>query len=177
MKKISQSDDDALLHYLDGTLNPLERERIERELQHNTVWQTRLEQLRTVASGLRETSLDMPSKNFTLSVMSKLDQYPATSRQGISVRNGIFLLAGVLVTAIIASILVSAGVFDNAVSSIDLNNVELTKKYINTPLPSFQYSGKLLVNIIIFLNLGLGWIVLDRVILKPFFQRRMEASH
>jgi hypothetical protein len=175
MEKISQSDDDALLHYLDGTLNPIERERIERALQHNPVLRTRLEQFDMVTSGLRESRLQTPSKNFTLSVMSKLDQYP--SRQGISVRNGILLLIGVLITAVIASVLVSAGVFDNAVTNIDLNDVDISKKYINTPLPAVQYSGKLIVNIIIFLNLGLGWLVLDRVILKPFFQRRMEASH
>jgi hypothetical protein len=107
--------------------------------------------------------------------MSKLDQYPA--QQGISVRNGIFLLIGVLITAVIASVLVSAGVFDSAVTNIDLNQVNVPKKYLNAPLPSFQYSGKVIVNIIIFLNLGIGWIVLDRVILKPFFQRRLQGSH
>jgi len=175
MKKISQSVDDALLHYLDGALSPIEREKIEQELQHNTAWRTRLEELRLVTSGLQKTVLQTPSKNFTFAVMNKLDQYPA--RHGLSVRNGIFLLIGVLITAIIASVLVSAGVFDNTLTNIDLNQVDISKKYIHTPLPSFQYSGKLIVNIIIFLNLGLGWIVLDRVILKPFFQRRMQASH
>jgi hypothetical protein len=106
--------------------------------------------------------------------MGKLNTRPAD--HGLSFRNGILLLTGVLVAVAIAAFLVSTGMFDNATGAVDLNEIELSKKYIKTPLPSFEYSGKILVNFIIFLNLGLAWLILDRVILRPYFDRRIQRS-
>jgi hypothetical protein len=175
MKKVSQSTDDILSDYLDGNLSSVERATIEDKLQRNPEWKMRLEELRIVNGMLSETKFEHPSKNFTHTVMQRLDQYPAQS--GFSIRNGILLLIGVLLVTGIASVLVASGAFDNTATSIDLNQVELSKKFIKTPLPSFEFNGKLLVNIIIILNLGLAWIVLDRAILKPLFQKRMQTGH
>ena len=52
------------------------------------------------------------------------------------------LLAGVLLVAIIASVLVPAGVFDSISTTIDLNQVELPKKYLERTLPSISIDGK-----------------------------------
>jgi hypothetical protein len=174
MKKVSQPVDDMLLDYLDGNLRGAEKEKVEQGLQQNPVWRARLEELRSVTTVLTGIKIEQPSKNFTAMVMSKLDQYPAQA--GLSMRNGIFLLLGVLLAVGIASILVASGTFD-ATSNIDLNQVEISKKLIKTPLPAFEFSGKLLVNIVIILNLGIAWLVLDRVILRPLFKRRMQAGY
>lgn len=175
MKKVSQPIDDILLDYLDGKLTTPEKEKTERSLQSNPAWQKRLEELRLIHSFLITTKLEQPSRNFTGTVMSRLHQYPAQA--GFSIRNGILLLAAVLVAIGIATVLVSSGAFDNTTTNIDLNQVELSKKFIKTPLPSFAFNAKLIVNIIIILNLGLAWMVLDRVILKPFFQRRLHTGN
>ena len=175
MKKVSQSVDDILLDYLDGNLSRPEKEKVEQSIQNNPSWQTRLEELRLVNSILSETRIEQPSKSFTDGVMNHLHQYPVQT--GFSIRNGILLLMMVLVTIGIATVLVSTGAFDNTTTSIDLNQMEVSKKFIKTPLPSLEFNGKLIVNIIIILNLALAWIVLDRTILKPFFQRRMQAGH
>jgi hypothetical protein len=174
MKKVSQQIDDMLLDYLDGNLGKADKEKVEQGLQQNPEWLMRMDELRSVTSLLSETTIEHPSKNFSSVVMTKLDQYPAQA--GLSMRNGILLLIGVLLAVGIASILVASGTFD-ATSNIDLNQVELSKKLIKTPMPSFEFSGKLLVNIIIVLNLGLAWIVLDRVILRPLFRRRMQTGY
>jgi hypothetical protein len=174
MKKVPQSVDDILLDYLDGNLNDIDKKNLEISLKKNTVWKSRLEELKAVSSLLHETKLDPPSKNFTTLVMGRLDQYPESS--GYSIRNGILLLTGVLLVVGIAIVLVSSGVFDNTTTSIDLNQVDISKKLVKDPLPSFHFSGKLIVNIIIVLNLALAWIVLDRTILKPLFQRRMQTG-
>jgi hypothetical protein len=172
MKKVPQSVDDMLLNYLDGKLSKEESEKIEQEVGQNLQWKARLEELRLVTSALQETRAEVPSKNFTFAVMSKLNTTPVD--QGLSLRNGIFLLLGVLMAVGIAAFLVAAGMFDNMTGAVDLNEVELSRKYIKTPLPSFEYSGKILVNVIIFLNLGLAWIILDRVVLRPYFERRLH---
>ena len=176
MEKIPQHLDDKLLRYIDGELNANEKQALDEELKHNEALRTRLNQLQTMNQSLRNSKLEHPSRNFTQLVMSKLDQYPMHS-SSFSIRNGILLLAGVLVAIGIASVLVSSGVFDSATATIDLNQVNLPKKYIERTLPSIPFNGKLIVNIIILLNLGLAWLVLDRAILKPFFQRRMHTGH
>lgn len=176
MQKIPQHLDDKLLRYIDGELNLDERKTLEQELTRNEALRNRFDHLQSINSSLRNNALAQPSKNFTQLVMSKLDQYPAQSRS-FSIRNGILLLAGVLVAVGIAAVLVSAGVFDSATTTLDLNQVELPKKYFEKTLPEIPFNGKLIVNIIIVLNLGLAWLVLDRAILKPLFQRRMQAHH
>jgi anti-sigma factor RsiW len=176
MEKITQHLDDTLLRYLDGALNTMEKQSLEEELKHNEALKNRLNQLQMMNLALQNSKLEQPSKNFTQLVMSKLDQYPLPARS-FSIRNGILLLVGVLVAVGIASVLVSYGVFDSATTTIDLNQVEFPKKYIERTLPSIPFNGKLIVNVIILLNLGLAWLVLDRAILRPLFQRRMQAGH
>lgn len=176
MEKIPQHLDDILLRYIDGALTKIEKQDLDDELKQNDALKNRLHQLQTLHLALRNGKPEQPSKNFTQLVMGKLDQYPKHTRS-FSVRNGILLLAGVLVAVGIASVLVSSGAFDSATTTIDLNQVQFPKKYMERTLPSIPFNGKLIVNIIILLNLGLAWLVLDRAILKPFFQRRMEAGH
>ena len=175
MKKIPQSIDDKLLDYLDGKLSRQESIMVEEEIERDENIKARLENLRLTHQALNQFRLEQPSKNFTHVLMQKLDQNPVRST-GFSIRNRIFLLVGVLAAVGVASLLVSAGVFDNA-SAIDLNQVNIPEKYFNEPLPTIPVSGKLIANIVIILNLGLAWIILDRAILKPFFQRRMQTGH
>jgi hypothetical protein len=175
MKKVSQSVDDILSDYLDGNLSTAEKMKADEALRNNPFWRERLDELKMVNTFLGENKIEYPSKNFTDAVMNRLHQYPVNT--GFSIRKGILLLTGVLIVIGVATILLSTGAFDNTTTSIDLNQIEVSRKFVKTPLPSFEFNGKLIVNIIIILNLGLAWIVLDRTILRPFFQRRMQAGH
>ena len=176
MKKISQHLDDELLLYLDGELDSTAKEKLELALQQDEALKHRLTQLQTMESFLKSDTLESPSKNFTQLVMNKLDQYPAQT-SNFSMFNGILLLAGILLMTGIAAILVSSGVFDQASGALDLNTLEISQHYIQRTLPSIPIDGKLIVNVIIVLNLGLCWLILDRTILKPFFRRRIEMGH
>jgi hypothetical protein len=175
MSKVPQYMDDILCDYLDGNLSEQERHKAEQNIRDNPTWQERLDELKMINKIFNESKIEQPSRNFTDAVMSRLHQYPVQT--GFSIRKGILLLTGVLIVIGIATILLSTGAFDNTTTSIDLNQVNLSRKFVKTPLPSFEFNGKLIVNIIIILNLALAWIVLDRTILRPFFQRRMEAGH
>lgn len=175
MKKVPQSVDDILSNYIDGNLSPSERLKAEENIRSNPAWQERLDELNMINMLLGQSTVEQTSRTFTNEVMSRLHQYPASS--GFSIRKGILLLTGVLVVIGIATILLSTGAFDNTTTSIDLNQIEVSRKFVKTPLPSFDLNGKFIVNIIIILNLGLAWIVLDRTILRPFFQRRTQAGH
>ncbi len=172
--KISQTQDEKLFEYMDGGLKGIEKETIEQLLKTSPALQARLEELRKLDADLRTIRIEQPPKNFTLRVMSKLDQYPV--RSNMTFRNGIFLLAGVLVAVGVGSLLVASGVFDGT-STIDLNQTIVPiNKYIEKPIPTFNFNGKLIVNIIIMLNLALAFMVLDRAILKPWFERRRLST-
>ena len=175
MRKASESVEEMLLDYLDGNLGKADQEKVEKNLQEIPAWRARYDELRSLNSVLAETKLEQPSKNFTASVMSKLNQYHAP--RSFSLWNSILLLAGVLVAVGITTVLLSGGLYDNSTTSVDLNQLEIPIALVKTPLPSFQFNGKMVVNIIIILNLAIAWIVLDRAILKPYFQRRMQAGH
>lgn len=172
MKKLSQDLEDTLLDYLDGNLDPSRREAFEQILKGDIFLQKRLEELRTADLVLKQITAEHPSKNFTTHVMNRLDQYPA--RSSVTIRNGILLLTGLLMVMGIAVILLSAGVFD-ATTTLDLNNSDLIQRYIKQSLPQIPVSGKLIVNTILLLNLALAFVVLDRTILKPYFQRRIQT--
>ena len=175
MKKIPQALEDKLLEYIDGKLQGSELESFESLINQDTNLSNRLEELRLMNTMMRQIKTDQPSKNFTDRVMSNLSRKPVHNL--LSIRNGIFLLAGVLVTIGIASYLISIGTFDNTTTVIDLNTINISKKYIDKQLPTLPFDGKIMVNIIIMLNLALVFVVLDRIILKPYFRRRMQSSH
>ncbi len=168
--KISQTQDEKLFEYMDGGLKGVEKDNIEQLLKNSPALQARLEEFRKLDADLRSVKIAQPSKNFTQRVMNKLDQYPVRAGN-IAFRNGILLLAGVLVAVGIGSLLLAGGVFDGT-GSIDLNQTIIQNKYLQKQLPTFNFNGKYIMNVIILLNLALAFLVLDRAILKPWFERR-----
>jgi hypothetical protein len=174
MKKLPQDLDDKLLSYLDNTLPAAEHSNIKTLLEHDAKLKERLSELQMMHSLMKRTVVEQPSVNFSSRLMLRLDQAPAGNR---SIRNGIFLVIGVLFTVGIAAALISSGAFDNTTTMVDLNKIDISKKYIDKQLPSFSLDGKLLVQGIIVLNLAIAFVVLDRAILKPLFQRRMHSAH
>jgi hypothetical protein len=173
MKNISKQQEDSLIAYLDGTLSPSEKAHLEQELVSSPALQQRLAALQTVTQVLKSTALEQPSKTFTQRVMSGLDHYPL--RSGLSLKNGTLLLVGVMIAVGIGAFLLSAGVFDST-GTIDLNDIGIQNKYIRERLPAIPVNGKLIMNIIIMLNLALAFLVLDRAILKPWFDRRTRMN-
>src|SRR5688572_299184 len=145
MEKVTPESDNLLLRYIDGTLSLSEKQIVEKDLEQNEMLRKRLDQLRSTHLLLRTNRLDQPSKNFTQLLMSRLNHEPLRGTS-FPVRNSILLLAGVLLVAIIASVLVPAGVFDSISTTIDLNQVELPKKYLERTLPAISIDGKLMVN-------------------------------
>jgi hypothetical protein len=175
MDEISSPIDDRLLDYLDGNLPAVERTALDTLLRQDAAVAARLEELRLMNALMSTQRLEAPSPNFTTSVMRCLDDRSAIAR--FSIRNGIFMVAGILVIVVFAAALVSTGTFDGTTTTIDLNEVTPPNRYFTNPytLPSFSLNGRLIINGIIILNLTLAFIVLDRTVLRPFFQRRINA--
>lgn len=170
---IPQAMEEKILDYLDGVLSEKEKTNLEQQIRDNAVLKARFETLRSLHALLANETLEQPSQNFTHHVMARLDHSPGTSTA--TMRNGILLLCSSFIVIIVAALLLSVGVFDGSV--VDLKELNLLPGYIAHKLiPNSQFSGKIMVQIIIFLNLVLGWMVLDRAVLKPFFKKRMEVQ-
>lgn len=174
MEKVPQNIDDLLLDYLDDKLSAAEKATLQTLAGSNDVVRKRLAELRLIHQYLNGQRLEEPTRNFTWSVMNRLDESPA--RNGLSMKNGVLLLIGIIAAMGIGAWLLTAGVFDQSQTMLDLNKIPLSQQYIRHNLPSIPIDGKLVVNIIIILNLALALVVFDRVILKPFFQRRIQGT-
>jgi hypothetical protein len=170
MEKITIVQDDRLLNYLDGKLDGTELIQLKKDLESSDLLQTRLNELRIIHRVLAHTTLETPSFAFTNKVMQNLHAKPVTSY--LSPRNGLLLLAGVMVAAGMLVAMISAGIFDQIGGIVSLDKAIPIKNYVQQSLPTISVNGKLLIKIIVGLNLVLVFIVLDRTVLKPYFQKR-----
>jgi len=175
MERTTQKQDDQLLQYLDGTLAEKDKIELEMLLANNANFEMRLAELRSIHTALsRNARLEQPSKLFTDKVMHNLDRLPVEITT--SPRNGLLLLLGILVATGAMIFLLASGVFDNLNETISLDKLVLKNNLITNPLPSIPINGKWMVNGILLLTLGLAFVLLDRTILKPYFDRRSRMQ-
>jgi hypothetical protein len=172
MKKLSISQEELLLRYLDGELNEEEMEMIKSQIDHSPELQNRYIELKTVHDFLsRKIQLDEPSKLFTQTVMNGLDRNPELTSH--SYKNGIYLLAGILIASSLAVMLLLNGVFNENTSSLVIDATSLQNKWMTLPTLAIPFNVKIIINGIIFLNLGIALILFDRTVLKPYFHKRL----
>lgn len=175
MERITQKQDDQLLQYLDGTLATKDKTELETQLAKNANLELRLAELRNIHSMLgSKARLEQPSKLFTDKVMLHLDRLPREST--ISPRNGLLLLFGILVAAGAMVFLLTSGVFDNLNDTISFEKLPLKNDFIKNSLPNIPFNGKWMVNSILLLTMGLAFVLLDRTILKPYFDKRSRMQ-
>jgi hypothetical protein len=87
------------------------------------------------------------------------------------------LLVGVIIASGLALVLLSNGAFDQTQTTLLVDATPLKNKWMTFPSFSVPFNGKILVNSIIFLNLGLALVLLDRTILRPLFQKRATVGY
>ncbi len=174
MEKDFNNSEHKILDYLDGTMSPAEIEFFEQSMKNAQTLRKKVAEQRLLESTLKTMRLVDPSSSFTQNVMTRIQESPQSFN--LSVRNGILLLLGVMVVSFLAVWLVQSGVFDQSTALNVNNETGLISKYIKQPLPSIPVNGKLIVNIIVLINLALGFLILDRAVLRPYFERRMRHS-
>lgn len=164
--------DDQLLNFLDGFGSEGERENVKNIIDTNADIKKRLEELQAVHIILRkQNKIEQPSKTFTQKVMAGLHAQPSFTF--LSPRNGLFLLVGLIVASGLAVMLVSSGSFDQWHTLFNLGKVPLKNNWVKVPT-SIPFDLKLTVKIFIMLNIVIAFVLLDRTILRPIFQKRAE---
>ena len=168
-----EDDDIRLLEYLDGKLNADDAAQLARRMENDATLKGRLRELQALNGMFSNQSADQPSHGFTSTVMSRLNQYPRGAASPIW--KGVMLMVGILVTVALASWLLSIGIFDN--TRINLNSVIFNTDPVRQTLPTVTFDGKTIVNAIIIFNLVVAFFLLDRAVLKPWFQRRSRLNY
>ncbi|NOS92104.1 MAG: hypothetical protein HOP30_09295 [Cyclobacteriaceae bacterium] len=167
---------ERLIRYVSGELNEAEAAFVESELQRSAELQKKLDQIKEIDRFLqRQSKPSHPSKKFTDQVMHGI-AVPARNNS-LSPKMGLWMLLGVLVITTLAVLSLRSGLFDSMEFPISLNMQSLHFDKLSIPSFNLPFSGKWLVSIFLVLNIAVGFILLDRTILKPYFQRRAEANH
>jgi hypothetical protein len=169
MEKIT---DDQLLNFLDGSSNEADRDKLKKLITVNDELKKRAEELQTIHVFLqKQNKIEYPSKNFTAKVMSGL--HARSSFTFLSPRNGFLLLIGLMVASGLAVMMVSAGSFDQWHTFFNLKQIPIKNNWVKLPT-SIPIDVKQAVKIIVMINIIIGFILLDRTILRPIFQKRAE---
>ena len=160
-----------MLELLDGNLQKDEGVRLMDKINADPSLQAKWKALQIVHHSLQQTQWEHPGNFFTKQVMEGIDHF--TPKTSIHL-NRIFLLLGIMVLVILGSWSVSSGIFDFE-STLSLNPLSPPSQKFIPQLPDIILKGKWIVNIIIVLNLILGWFILDRTILRPWFENRSRS--
>jgi hypothetical protein len=169
MEKIT---DDQLLNFLDGSSSEAERESIKKLISSNIELKKRMKGLQTVHNFLqKQNKMESPSKNFTEKVMSSLHARPSFTF--LSPRNGFLLLIGLVVASGLAIMMVTTGAFDQWHAFFNLEQIPVKNNWVRLPT-SIPVDVKQVVKIFVMINIVIGFILLDRTILRPIFQKRAE---
>ena len=131
------------------------------------------QELNAIDRYLKSVRIEQPSVNFTQHVMSNLQRASAVTLN-LPSRNKMLMLAGLLVTVGITILLIAGGAF-TSMNTITLDPNIIPNDQIRKYIPSIPFNGKLIMNIVILMNLALAFIILDRAVLKPWFEKRRHA--
>lgn len=176
MEKISNQQNDQLLDFLDGNLSGAEVAVLKTKLEQSPALRERLEDLRLIHD-LLSSRADVKSSltpAFTNNVMYNLDKAPSAS--SLSPRNGLFLLIGILVATGVGMFLLATGSLDSLSGLINMDELNLPKALQNFSIKSIPLSIKTVMKVVIMINLVIAFIVLDRTVLKPFFNRKQSTE-
>ncbi|MBI3221319.1 MAG: hypothetical protein HYZ44_17545 [Bacteroidetes bacterium] len=166
---------DLLVRYHSGELDALATARVEQELQQSAELRQQLESIKDIDQFLqRQGKLTQPPKNFIDRVMYGIS-LPVRS-SALSPKMGLILLTSILALTVVGIICLTNGFFDSY--SIPLNVYVQSLYFEKLPSPDFNFPfpSKWIVTTFLISNMAIGFVLLDRTILKPYFQRRAEAA-
>ncbi|HLZ15500.1 MAG TPA: hypothetical protein VKQ08_00575 [Cyclobacteriaceae bacterium] len=162
--------DDELLRYLDGLGTVAERENVKDELSENPGAKKRMDELQAVHFFLQKLNrVEQPAKNFTEKVMAGLHVKPSFGF--LSPKNGLLLLLGLMVASGFAITLVSSNALDQWHTLFNIGQVPLKNNWVKLP-SSIPFDLKMTLKIFVMASIVLGFVLLDRTILRPIFQKR-----
>ncbi|GAA0188238.1 hypothetical protein GCM10009122_45990 [Fulvivirga kasyanovii] len=177
MEKPLKITDELLLDYIDGLLSKEEAARVEKACDQPQV-AFRLEELKKTDQLLLMTAtLQTPSKNFSSKVMANLDK-PIVKSINYSRKNGLIILILALLTVIAGSLYMTESMLTlDMFDTVELPQVGNVMEMPDVQLPD-SVNLKIITDGLLFAVLILALLLLDKVVLRPFFKsRRTEMQY
>ncbi len=164
MKEITE---EQLWRWVAGEASETEQHDIREALQHDVSVQKKAGHIRWLHETLqRQARMEEPSASFTFRTMTALREKPLLPG---TYGRGLMILAGIVVATGLAALLMGAGTFDSEAVPLTLRQPWLNKLFGSLSLP---INVKTVIRAVILGNLALALVLLDRTILRPYFQRR-----
>jgi hypothetical protein len=168
--KMHETDwDERMQKFLDGELDAADVRALLEAAQRDVVLAAKLNAMKSVHQYLGRSVLESPSAGFTQRMMARLEHLPHTVRH--SPRNGLLLLMGVLVACTVLILILGHEALPGGTLRMDTSRLPLPDVNIHLTV-----NLKWVINGLILVNLALGFLVLDRTVLRPFFERRAGGS-
>ena len=169
-KKYSIED---VFSFLDDAMHPTEKENFLAAVKENPELKKLLDEEKLIRSYFKSFVPHEPDAHFTVKVMERI-QNPGGD-YSISVKRSLLLLAGAMLVSLLTAFLVSKGIFDSQGTINITETYNGIGKYIPEVKP-IAINNRILVNGILILNLLIGFVLLDRVVLRPLFQKRFKHT-
>lgn len=159
--------DEQLWRWAEGEASEAEQAQIRDAMMQDEAIQTRADHIRWLRETLqRQATLEEPSARFTARTMAAIRQKPILP---VTYGKGFWILGGIVIATGLAALLMGFGTFDSEVAPLTLQQPWLTKMIGS---PTLHVSVKTVVSAVILGNLALALVLLDRTILRPYFQGR-----
>ena len=174
MKIITDTD---LFRIIDGDLSSKEEEKLMTIIESDHELTSRLAYLRSLSENLREIELDFPSPEFGERVMENLHsiKYKIVSKSIFDSKKWI-TLATILGGVFVGIYILALGFVDiELFSGISTEAIPVPPKTINLKPIMDMFTASLFFKIFLFIDLILGILILDKAVLKPYFNRRQKS--
>jgi len=170
MKEIPSYLEDKIYAYMDGQLTGSEKEAFEHLLASDKTVKSRYDEIVLAERLLTEAPLLEPSPGFTETVLERISNPPVR----FSIRNGLIIFSAIVFLMFLLAGFASAGIFEQT-TMVDLNKLVPLEEMSDRNIPSVSIDVQWFIRILIVLNTAVAFIVLDRTVLKPFFQQRHQS--
>jgi len=146
-------------------------------IESDTQLTSRLAYLRSLNSNMREMELDSPSLEFTERVMKNLHsiKYKTVSKSIFDSKKWI-TLATILGGVFVGIYILASGFVDiELFGGISNESIPIQPTTINLKPLIDMLTASLFFKVFLFIDLILGILILDKAVLKPYFNRRQQS--
>ncbi len=174
---MSRFNEEMIFKYLDDACSASEKQRIQKALSEDKVFRLRFQQLEAIHESLSAMPLERSPESLTNEVMDKVEALPHSRYyQSASVFSGSrFLIISGILTALVAVIsLFNSGYLSLESLETAAEGYQLVEEW---SLVKGYFNQRMLTNIMLVIFGVLSLVLLDRVVLNPFFKKKVSNSY
>ena len=165
-------EEETIFNYLDGTLEEKDRIEFEEVIQNNLSLRQEYEHYKAIHEAMLAEPIRSPGNDFAERVMASITTLELRTARFFN-KGRLFVLG--LVTLILLSSIYFLGVqFYPAIGDMLGNEVSLKQFTLNLNPAQRVLDSGVLFKVVFYTNGVIGLLLLDRALLKPYFERRRE---